>query len=38
MKTIAVCKAAGIPYTILRPTFIYGPFNYAPREDVLSLS
>ncbi len=31
-ETIAVCKAAGIPYTILRPTFIYGPFNYAPRE------
>jgi len=24
---------AGIKYTILRPTFIYGPFNYAPRES-----
>ncbi|MDR0862046.1 MAG: NAD-dependent epimerase/dehydratase family protein [Oscillospiraceae bacterium] len=24
---------AGIPYTIFRPTFIYGPFNYAPRES-----
>ena len=23
----------GINYTILRPTFIYGPFNYAPRES-----
>ena len=23
---------AGMAYTILRPTFIYGPFNYAPRE------
>ena len=23
---------AGMVYTILRPTFIYGPFNYAPRE------
>ena len=22
----------GMAYTILRPTFIYGPFNYAPRE------
>jgi nucleoside-diphosphate-sugar epimerase len=22
-----------IPYTILRPSFIYGPFNYAPRES-----
>jgi nucleoside-diphosphate-sugar epimerase len=24
---------SGVPYTILRPTFIYGPFNYAPRES-----
>jgi nucleoside-diphosphate-sugar epimerase len=29
----AACEAADIPYTILRPTFIYGPFNYAPRES-----
>ena len=28
-----VCRKAGIKYTILRPTFIYGPFNYAPRES-----
>ena len=27
------CSGAGIKYTILRPTFIYGPFNYAPRES-----
>ncbi len=27
------CVAHNIPYTILRPTFIYGPFNYAPRES-----
>lgn len=27
------CAKAGISYTILRPTFIYGPFNYAPRES-----
>jgi nucleoside-diphosphate-sugar epimerase len=26
------CEPAGAAYTILRPTFIYGPFNYAPRE------
>ena len=26
-------KRVGIIYTILRPTFIYGPFNYAPRES-----
>ena len=26
------CEKAGISHTILRPTFIYGPFNYAPRE------
>lgn len=28
-----VCGARGIPYTILRPAFIYGPYNYAPRES-----
>ncbi|MDR2357799.1 MAG: NAD-dependent epimerase/dehydratase family protein [Oscillospiraceae bacterium] len=27
------CAEAGVPYTVLRPTFIYGPFNYAPRES-----
>ena len=27
------CGKAGIEYTILRPAFIYGPFNYAPRES-----
>ncbi|MDR2107969.1 MAG: NAD-dependent epimerase/dehydratase family protein [Coriobacteriales bacterium] len=27
------CATAGLPYTIIRPTFIYGPFNYAPRES-----
>lgn len=28
-----VCKELGIGLTILRPAFIYGPFNYAPRES-----
>lgn len=27
------CQAAAIPYTILRPSFVYGPYNYAPRES-----
>lgn len=27
------CASSGIAYTILRPAFIYGPFNYAPRES-----
>jgi hypothetical protein len=27
------CAPLGIPYTIVRPTFIYGPYNYAPRES-----
>jgi 2'-hydroxyisoflavone reductase len=27
------CGPRGIPYTIVRPTFIYGPYNYAPRES-----
>jgi len=27
------CGLYGLPYTILRPSFVYGPFNYAPRES-----
>lgn len=29
----AVCKEREIPYTILRPAILYGPYNYAPRES-----
>ena len=29
------CGKNGIPFTIFRPSFIYGPFNYAPRESEL---
>ena len=32
-ELIENCEKAGIKYTILRPAFIYGPFNYAPRES-----
>ena len=32
-EAVAACEQLGIPYTILRPTFIYGPFNYAARES-----
>lgn len=28
-----IAKKRDIPYTILRPVIIYGPFNYAPRES-----
>ncbi|MDE6435529.1 MAG: NAD-dependent epimerase/dehydratase family protein [Lachnospiraceae bacterium] len=28
------CGKKGIPFTILRPAILYGPFNYAPRESV----
>lgn len=28
------CGKIGVNYTILRPSIIYGPFNYAPRESV----
>jgi nucleoside-diphosphate-sugar epimerase len=28
------CATRNIKYTILRPSIIYGPFNYAPRESV----
>lgn len=30
-----ICRAKGVPYTILRPAIIYGRYNYAPRESVL---
>ena len=30
LKTVAQAKSVG--YTIIRPAFIFGPFNYAPRE------
>lgn len=33
LETIETCSAMGIPYTIIRPAFIYGPFNYVPRES-----
>ena len=32
-ELIEACGNAGVKYTILRPAFIYGPFNYAPRES-----
>ena len=28
-----ICLSRDIPYTILRPAILYGPFNYAPRES-----
>ncbi len=32
-ETIKACRELGVAYTIFRPTFIYGPFNYNPRES-----
>ncbi len=32
-ETMRTCESLGIPYTIFRPTFIYGPFNYSARES-----
>ncbi len=29
-----VCAERGMVYTVLRPAFIYGPGNYAPRESI----
>ncbi|MDR2196872.1 MAG: NAD-dependent epimerase/dehydratase family protein [Coriobacteriales bacterium] len=29
----AACEARGVPWTIFRPAFIFGPYNYAPRES-----
>lgn len=28
-----VCADRQIPYTIMRPSILYGPYNYAPRES-----
>jgi len=28
-----VCRDREVPYTVLRPAILYGPFNYAPRES-----
>lgn len=33
-ETAEVCGSRGIPYTVLRPAILYGPYNYAPRESV----
>lgn len=30
----SACKEKEIPYTVLRPAILYGPYNYAPRESV----
>lgn len=27
------CGERGIPWTVLRPTFVYGPYDYVPRES-----
>ena len=32
-ELIKECKEKKISYAILRPTIIYGPYNYAPRES-----
>lgn len=29
-----ICGERSIPWTILRPAILYGPYNYAPRESV----
>lgn len=29
-----ICETTGVEYTIIRPSIIYGPNNYAPRESV----
>lgn len=32
-ELLKVCGDRNIPYTILRPAILYGPYNYAPRES-----
>jgi nucleoside-diphosphate-sugar epimerase len=29
----AICKQIGMPFTSIRPTYIYGPLNYNPLEE-----
>ncbi len=33
LKLADICRKSNIPYTCLRPTVIYGKYNYAPRES-----
>lgn len=33
-ELIKAADAFGFAYTVIRPAFIYGPYNYAPRESV----
>eukprot|EP00595_Chromulina_sp_UTEXLB2642_P000009 CAMPEP_0196762020 /NCGR_PEP_ID=MMETSP1095-20130614/1353_1 /TAXON_ID=96789 ORGANISM="Chromulina nebulosa, Strain UTEXLB2642" /NCGR_SAMPLE_ID=MMETSP1095 /ASSEMBLY_ACC=CAM_ASM_000446 /LENGTH=329 /DNA_ID=CAMNT_0042112239 /DNA_START=73 /DNA_END=1059 /DNA_ORIENTATION=+ len=33
LETEAYLKQIGIPYTAIRPTYIYGPLNYNPLEE-----
>ena len=33
LETRDSCLNKKIPFTIIRPAFIYGPYNYAPRES-----
>lgn len=33
-ELISCCENKGCAYTIIRPSILYGPFNYAPRESV----
>lgn len=32
-ELVVVCTEEEIPYTVLRPAILYGPYNYAPRES-----
>ena len=33
LETEAYLKSIGVPYTSIRPTYIYGPMNYNPLEE-----
>jgi len=33
LETEALLKKSGIPFTAIRPTYIYGPLNYNPLEE-----
>eukprot|EP01041_Mallomonas_annulata_P012462 gene12462-26212_t len=33
LETEAILRSSGIPFTSIRPTYIYGPMNYNPLEE-----
>ena len=37
LETEALLRNAGVPFTAIRPTYIYGPLNYNPLGTIASI-